>query len=693
MATLKVFYNGELISDIEVAEEQTYTLGRSAENDIVLDDSAISRKHISVNYGQSRWHVELLSKFGKLQHKGEDVKEVTIEGSSELHAPPFTIKLVDEIEVKKDSDVAFASADMAVHSQDSFKNEEEIPAKEGPEDVALEESSEDINEFAPQEDDFNALQEVGEEEFEEESEDRTQVGALVDLGVHPYLRIESPDEIEEIVLRLEGQGWIIGRSEDCEVQINDVRSSREQFEIVLEKGQFQIRDLGSANGTTVNGHDLGEDWLSLMSGDEITVGSTKLTFEVRNPNLNKQLQTVPADVLNPPAVVSKGGALGAPLAYDASSPGAVKITPLKKVKKGGGKVFIRGLIIILAAVGMGGYLYQEEMKKAQKIEAASKAKEKDPNDPFAALDPATVEFIINTYEVANRYYVEGKYELALHEVQKIHEIIPEYIDQYGSSSKKLEMFCQKAIADANEMKHIEEVRKREEAAKKKADATIKKCESLAKKRVSSIVLEECLAPAMEWDPSDPRIDAIITAAKNREEDAKLKKQRQAAYLKKVQKGKALYRQAENLHRKNQRYKAIDAYNRHIASTYPDPLGLKKKSQSAIDTINGSIDSDIDKSLSLARALYAENKKADAVLEIDKALELDTTHADAITLKNQIIKELAKEAKALYADSVIEENIGNIEAAKEKWRKIVSRDIPYGDYYVKAKSKLKKYGEQ
>jgi hypothetical protein len=48
-------------------------------------------------------------------------------------------------------------------------------------------------------------------------------------------------------------------------------------------------------------------------------------------------------------------------------------------------------------------------------------------------------------------------------------------------------------------------------------------------------------------------------------------------------------------------------------------------------------------------------------------------------------------KALYSDSVLEENLGNIESAKVKWKEILENDIDTGDYYKKAKSKMKKYG--
>jgi hypothetical protein len=49
-------------------------------------------------------------------------------------------------------------------------------------------------------------------------------------------------------------------------------------------------------------------------------------------------------------------------------------------------------------------------------------------------------------------------------------------------------------------------------------------------------------------------------------------------------------------------------------------------------------------------------------------------------------------RLIYTDSVLEENLGNIESAKDRWRKILEISYTGSDYYRKAKSKLSKYGE-
>ncbi len=72
---------------------------------------------------------------------------------------------------------------------------------------------------------------------------------------------------------------VIGRSSGCDVVVDDPNVSRRHAEIRRLGEGFSLVDLGSTNGTEVNGQRVGET--SLMNGDVIGVGTTRLTFERR----------------------------------------------------------------------------------------------------------------------------------------------------------------------------------------------------------------------------------------------------------------------------------------------------------------------------------------------------------------------------------------------------------------------------
>ena len=69
----------------------------------------------------------------------------------------------------------------------------------------------------------------------------------------------------------------IGRVEGMEIVIDNVSVSREQAELRQENRGWSIRDLGSANGTFVNGERLTASRL-LKAGDEISFGKFSLFF-------------------------------------------------------------------------------------------------------------------------------------------------------------------------------------------------------------------------------------------------------------------------------------------------------------------------------------------------------------------------------------------------------------------------------
>jgi hypothetical protein len=70
----------------------------------------------------------------------------------------------------------------------------------------------------------------------------------------------------------------IGRMPDCAVTLSDPQVSRHHAEVRPGHLGFHIVDLGSTNGTIVNGSVIRGD-LELHDGDEITIGSTIIRYE------------------------------------------------------------------------------------------------------------------------------------------------------------------------------------------------------------------------------------------------------------------------------------------------------------------------------------------------------------------------------------------------------------------------------
>jgi hypothetical protein len=69
----------------------------------------------------------------------------------------------------------------------------------------------------------------------------------------------------------------IGRAPECELVLKDSRVSRRHARLHARNGVLVLTDLGSTNGTRVNGHRVTE--LVLGEGDRIEIGDTKVVIE------------------------------------------------------------------------------------------------------------------------------------------------------------------------------------------------------------------------------------------------------------------------------------------------------------------------------------------------------------------------------------------------------------------------------
>jgi pSer/pThr/pTyr-binding forkhead associated (FHA) protein len=68
----------------------------------------------------------------------------------------------------------------------------------------------------------------------------------------------------------------IGRDPDADIFLNDVTVSRVHAVLELADGRVSIRDVGSLNGTYVNGEYV--DSAELVSGDVVQIGTFQMLF-------------------------------------------------------------------------------------------------------------------------------------------------------------------------------------------------------------------------------------------------------------------------------------------------------------------------------------------------------------------------------------------------------------------------------
>ncbi|NNF16465.1 MAG: GGDEF domain-containing protein [Gammaproteobacteria bacterium] len=117
------------------------------------------------------------------------------------------------------------------------------------------------------------------------SEDRTVIARAPDVTMlmgdnQPYLHIIHPRENKDRYA-ITADGLVIGRGSDADVTLPDAQISRRHCRVRRSKDGIYVEDLGSTNGTQVDGESI--DHCVLPPSGRLRVGSFVMRVEYRAP--------------------------------------------------------------------------------------------------------------------------------------------------------------------------------------------------------------------------------------------------------------------------------------------------------------------------------------------------------------------------------------------------------------------------
>jgi len=124
-------------------------------------------------------------------------------------------------------------------------------------------------------------------------------------------------------LRVSGPLYVIGRDPQCNLRPASESVSRRHCEIQLGSGWVTVRDLGSMNGTIVNGYRLKNDARAIRDGDRLEVGPLVFTVRIEDPAKAGAVGDIPPPPANLGATgdrIPAPGARTAPLRAIPSGP-------------------------------------------------------------------------------------------------------------------------------------------------------------------------------------------------------------------------------------------------------------------------------------------------------------------------------------------------------------------------------------
>ena len=119
-----------------------------------------------------------------------------------------------------------------------------------------------------------------------ERETMTDAGAVAKVSEIAQPMNSSPRLVEAALVLQNGEritldtdSLKIGRQASCRIVFNDSNVSREHAQLRRSADGWKLLDLGSTNGTKINGVKITEEQL-LVNGDELGFGTSSAKFEI-----------------------------------------------------------------------------------------------------------------------------------------------------------------------------------------------------------------------------------------------------------------------------------------------------------------------------------------------------------------------------------------------------------------------------
>lgn len=677
MATLKVKLHGNTVQELPLEVGQEYVCGRGENCQVKLDyDKTFSRQHVKIYFNGTTWTAEFIAKYGSILIGKESHSKVNLNESSVFSVPPYEFEYIkNEVAVQTNQ------------SENHLSNLE--PAQNASGD----------NPYLPRIK-VNTNLHFNDENSSPNIEEKT-LTVIQTSNKKGFLVVYNEKDLPKKSHQVTDDIFYVGRDTDNAIVLDHARVSRRQFKVTKVVDKYFLQDLGSINGTFLNGNKVSSsDPIQLISGDIITVLDFKISFELRDPEFKEKIkhfqelipiapqQHILANI-NPAAVPVNYN----PNNYDNSFPPPANIENPNEETAEVDSLNFFGLKIpltnqnkvrmILGAAAFFVLLYGLSNSNSS-VPTEAKVDDK-PVDPFSKLSTEDQNYIKHTYSLAKNLFMKGDYNLAHSEIMKLHEKIPKYED-----SQDLEKYITLAIEAQKQSELHTKIEKEKQETEERIQNIVKHCNQLLSNNTTAEELNECLGPALELNPEHPDIVTLKVQVNKLNEERAVKEKEKEQYKIEVAQLKEQFLNAIKLS-ELEPLNGVPALDEVMNSTLPDPDKLKEKARKQKLFITGDIKNKISKALEKSKSMADSGSLKDAVINLATAYKLDPENDQ---LKSEIEKytmELRKKMQLIYQEAIVDENIGNVESAKEKWRKIVDQDVPNGEYFQKSQIKLKKYG--
>ena len=497
MKVLTLYHFHNKVAEHKMQSNQEIIIGRGQDCTISIDGHSISRKHLRIFFENNQWNIECISRFGQLKsNDGHIFSQKTINAANtnfEFWMADYKVCISNAATQKSTDDNKDVSNpektslmilpdqdqkdDMPHDPENNLNADDNLGNFENSQLIPLEDNMDNNKSVSGTNSSSASLHVPDEKSNAPEDSQRTQLAQQGLHSAHLEARLKVLKKVgEEEQFVLKGTKWAIGRSKNCEIVLNHPKISRTHCEIIYIEDEYYIKDLKSANGTSVNGKKISNLQATLLqSNDHIQVEDLILCFELYNIDIEEKLSDLnlekekEKDVSYSPKPDITSDAMGntpnnsSLQPINSPPPGVVRIPSNVKSRKPNKKKVIRFAIIALI-VGIGYVSLFDNSEEIESKSQPSKSNLREIGHEFENLTPEQKSTVVNSYKVAKELQLQSKFRVALTEIQKIHALISSYKD-----SKDIEKILEASLETLRQNEEVnqrieEEQRLRQEVA-------------------------------------------------------------------------------------------------------------------------------------------------------------------------------------------------------------------------------------
>ncbi|MCI3221889.1 FHA domain-containing protein [Streptomyces sp. NP-1717] len=281
-------------------QSRSYTLGRDPQGDLVIDDARVSWRHATISWGGRGWVIEDHGSTNGTYVQGQRIHQMEIGPGTAVHLGNAT----------DGPRLNLSGAAAGAHNPQGAPQQAHAPQAQAPQAPQVQHAqpqAQGAPGWAPQQQ--PPQQQGWQQPPPQHQQQQPQHGYVPPqhggphgpgaggqggpgsggaAGAPPVYGDRSPTTFHQVAL---GRVMRIGRALENELVVSDLQVSRLHAEFTsTPDGRFQIRDLGSHNGTYVNGQPIPKSGTALIGPNDI-VGVGHSTFRLVGDRLEEFVDT------------------------------------------------------------------------------------------------------------------------------------------------------------------------------------------------------------------------------------------------------------------------------------------------------------------------------------------------------------------------------------------------------------------